>query len=219
MKPQFCSSCGFRFHDGDRFCRGCGDALTEDARAVGPIAEAEVLAGKGQLDEAIATVQRALGEGERPDLHVAMSTLYLRRTDVVLARRELDRAIDLDPGYAVAYAYKGGVLLQIGEVDEARGLLDRAKTLAPRDLLVSIKRAEFWLRLGALPNARDELRAGLANGGGSPAARDTAQAMLGSVEHKLRTSAQRAIVPLPSLGPIRRLFRRQDRQRGVEVER
>ena len=59
MDTRFCPACGFRTQEGDRFCRGCGDALTDDARASGPIAEAEALVSRGQLEEAVATMQRA----------------------------------------------------------------------------------------------------------------------------------------------------------------
>lgn len=218
MEVSFCTSCGQQSQPNDRFCRGCGTGLSDELRAGGPIAEAVLLADQGHLDEAIATVQRAIGEDPRPDLYVALSTLYLRRGDVSLAERELDRAIAIEPDYGVAYAYKAGVCLQRGDVDDAQDLLDRALALAPNDLLVRIKRAEFWLRLGALPNAREELRIGLANGGGTPSARAIGHAMIANVDRQMKGAAVRTTVPLPSIEPVRRLFRRKSRPTGVEVE-
>jgi tetratricopeptide (TPR) repeat protein len=42
------------------------------------------------------------------------------------ARAELDKAIELDPLLADAWGYRGGVLVQLGEVDAARGDVARA---------------------------------------------------------------------------------------------
>ena len=206
MPDQFCPSCGFGARSSDAFCRGCGFALSDDARAAGPIAEAELLVERGQLDEAIATLQRALGD-ETPDLHVALSTLYLRRGDGAGARRALDRALALDPRCAVAHAYVAGMDLHAGRVAEAQERLDHARDLAPDDLIVGIKRAEYWLRLGIFDNARAELRHALQNGGGSPQNRALAEAMFASIEKRSRGSFTRKTVALPSLGAARKLFR------------
>ncbi|MBI5289959.1 MAG: tetratricopeptide repeat protein [Chloroflexi bacterium] len=218
MHAEFCPSCGFRRQHGDRFCRGCGEALTGDARAVGPIAEAEALVARGLLDDAIARVQRALGEDEQPGLLVAQATLYLRRGDTVKAERSLDRAITIDPGCGVAYAYKGGLHLQTGAIDEGQELLDRALALTPHDLNVRIKRAEFWLRLGVLDRARDELREGLLNGGGSPGARAAAEALYANIEKRRRTSFTRTVVPLQAPGVLKRLFGRTRTAPDAQIE-
>ena len=55
--------------------------------------------------------------------------------------------------------------------------LRRAVELDPKDLVVRIKRAELWLRLGIFDRAHDEMREGLLNGGGSPSARAAAEAL------------------------------------------
>ncbi|TAK65691.1 MAG: tetratricopeptide repeat protein, partial [Dehalococcoidia bacterium] len=175
--------------------------------AAGPIAEAEALVERGQLDEAIATLQRALSEAETPDLHVAVCTLYLRRGDAAGARRALERAISLDPGCAVAHAYIAGMDLHAGRVADAQDRLDYARDLAPDDLIVRIKRAEYWLRLGIFDNARAELRHALQNGGGSPQNRAIAEAMFASIEKRSRGSFTRKTVALPSLGAAKKLFR------------
>lgn len=207
MPDQYCPSCGSGARSSDAFCRACGRALSDDARAAGPIAEAEALVERGQLDEAIATLQRALSEAETPDLHVAVCTLYLRRGDAAGARRALERAISLDPGCAVAHAYIAGMDLHAGRVADAQDRLDYARDLAPDDLIVRIKRAEYWLRLGIFDNARAELRHALQNGGGSPQNRAIAEAMFASIEKRSRGSFTRKTVALPSLGAAKKLFR------------
>ncbi len=218
MSDAFCPSCGHQARTADRFCRACGDALTDDARAAGPIAEAEALCERGLLDEAIATIQRAIGMAETPELHVALATLYLRRGGSADARRALERAIDLDARCAVAHAYVGGLLMQSGHIDEARARLDLARDLAPDDLIVLMKRSEFWVRLGILDNARDELRRGLQNGAGSPQARHMAEVMFQAIEKRARNSFVRQTIALPSPRWFGRVFRRSNDAPVTPVE-
>lgn len=218
MPDQFCPSCGFGARGTDAFCRGCGAALTDDARAAGPIAEAEALVERGQLDEAIAALQRALSAAETPELHVAVSTLYLRRGDGAGARRALDRALALDPACAVAHAYVAGMDLHAGRVADAQDRLDHARDLAPDDLIVRIKRAEFWLRLGIFDNARAELRPALQNCGGSPDNRAIAEAMFASIEKRSRGSFTRKTVALPTLAAAKKLFRHGPARNAAPAE-
>ena len=163
---EFCSGCGRGAREGDRYCRGCG-MLLDEAMAGEPIAEAEAYAAAGQLAQAIATIQRAIGAGESADLQIALCTLYLRRGGQGDARRALDRALALDANSAVAHAYIAGLDMHAGRVAEAQQRLDHALSLAPDDLIVRIKRAEYWLRLGIFDNAKLELRRALQNGGGA----------------------------------------------------
>ena len=207
MPDSFCPACGRAARDNDRYCRGCGGVLTDGARALGAIDEAESLVARGLLDEAIATVQRAIGIGETAELQVALSTLYLRRGGQKEARRALDRALQIDSGCAVAHAYVGGMLIHAGQVHEAHVRLDLARDLAPDDLIVLIKRAEFWLRLGIFDNARQELRHGLQNGGGSPQVRAMAETMFAAIERKSRGSFTRKLVSLPSLGALKNVIK------------
>ena len=208
MADTYCASCGHNSRAEDRFCRACGAPLTDDARADGPVAEAEALVSRGLLTDAIATIQRGLSEAETPELHVALSTLYLRRGDVTDARRALDRALAIDPNCAVAHAYIGGMLIHEGRVEEAQARLDLARDLAPDDLIVLMKRAEFWLRLGILDNARVELRHGLQDGGGSPQTRAMAETMYAAIEKRMRSSFVRKTVTFPSVRGLINLVRR-----------
>jgi len=207
MVCQFCPSCGFRGLPADSFCRSCGATL-DDMAPDDPIAEAQTLAESGQLDRAIATVQRAVGLGDGPHLQVALCTLYLRCGRADEARRALDRAISMDPRCAIAHAYIAGMDLHAGRVARAQERLDHARDLAPNDLIVRIKRAEFWLRLGIFANAKAELRHGLQNGGGSRQNRAMAEAMFASVEKRSRGSFTRKMVALPSLAGVKNAFRR-----------
>ncbi len=220
MPTEFCPLCGHHGEPHDLFCRACGGALTDDARAGGAIVEAESLVTRGMLAEAIATIQRAIGQSETADLHVALATLYLRRGSAGGARREIEAALALDNNNAVAHAYMGGILLNAGEAEHARARLDLARDLAPNDLIVLMKRAEYWLRLGIFDNARHEIALGLQDGGGAPHVRAMAEMMLATIERRSKNSFSRQLVTLPRLGGIRRLVgRSQDEAEGsVEVE-
>ena len=185
MPDEFCGACGRQGRPNDRFCRGCGGSLTDELVAGDPIFEAESLAQGGHLSEAIATVLRAIGAHESAALRVALATLYLRRGSVADAGRELDRAVELDPACAVAHAYRGALLVRIGRASDAEAALDLARELAPHDLLVCMKRAEYFIVLGVLGRACDELRHGLSEGGGDPDLRETAARTLAEVERRL----------------------------------
>jgi Flp pilus assembly protein TadD len=208
MPAEFCPACGHHGQPSDLYCRGCGTALSDDARAMGPIAEAQALVERGLLDESIATIQRAIGETETPELHVALATLHLRRGGMTEARRSLDTALTLDPRCAVAHAYAGGLLLHAGQVHEAQEELEIALSLAPDDLIVLMKRAELWIRLGIFDRAKDDLRRGLRNGGGTPQTRALAEAMYAAAEKRSRGTFVRQMVKLPSLTGVVKLFKR-----------
>ena len=197
-ESTFCPACGQRAPGPDRYCRRCGAAIG-DAAIAGPIAEAEALAARGELTAAFAVLQRALGEGDAAEIHVALGTLELRRGDAAAMRRHLEQALAIDPEYGLAYAYLGGLEAEAGRVAAALDLLDRARTLAPTDLLVALKRAELWMRLGVLDRAHDELRGALQNDGGAPEHRALAQSMLPAVDRKRQTSFVRRPVSFPAV--------------------
>ena len=216
--PDFCAACGRQARINDRYCRGCGDALVDDARDAGPVAEAESLVARGRLDDAIASIQRALGVREGAELHVGLATLYLRRGGIAEATRALDRAIALDPLCAVAHAYAGALLTRAGRIEEARAALDTAKALTPDDIVVSLKRAEFFVALGILDEAAVELRHGLKNGGGAIETRNVAAKLLADVDRRLSRSVRRTPVALPTINPLRRVFGRGAPRPDVATE-
>ncbi len=208
MRDDFCGACGRQGRPNDRYCRGCGGSLTDEVIAGDPITEARSLAEGGHLSEAIGTLLLAIGEHDSASLRIALATLYIRRGSADDAARELDRAIELDAACAVAHAYRGALLVRLGRVDEAEAALDLARDLAPNDLLVSMKRADYFTVLGVLGRACDELRHGLSEGGGDADLREAATRMLVEVEQRLRGSVTRHPANLPSLGGLGRLFGR-----------
>lgn len=212
MPDLFCGACGRHSRPDDRFCRACGAALTDGAAAAGPIDEAEALVARGLLGDAIAVVRRGIGAADMADLRVALATLYLRRGDIDAATRELHAAVALDPSHAVAHAYTGALLLRTGDVDGAETALDRARDLAPDDLIVAMKRAEFFAALGILGRACDELRRGLAECGGAPDTRAAAARTLADLERRLARSITRRPARLPDLGAFARFARRAHHQ-------
>jgi Flp pilus assembly protein TadD len=218
MHDDYCAACGRPRRSADRFCRGCGEPLDDVARTLGPIDEAEGLLARGHLDEAVVTLQRALGAHETAELHVALSTVYVRRGSVADAHRELERAVALDPHCAIAHAYAGALFMRAGRPDEARERLDLARELAPNDMVVSLKRAEMWLMLGVLGNAGAELEHGLLYGGGSEATRAAARKLLAEVEKRMSRSVTRKTVRLPGAGLMAMLRRRPAAMPSVEAK-
>ena len=211
MVDGFCATCGRPSRPHDRFCRACGAALTDEAAAASPVHEAESLVIRGQLSDAIATLQRAIGRSDAAELHVALATLHLRGNAMAEAEHELSAAIALDATCAVAHAYSGALLVQRGLVAEAQEALDTARALAPDDLVVARKRAEFFLALGILERARDELMHGLADGGGSQELRTSAAQLLAEIERRLSRSVKRHPVKLPGTALVTRFIGRRGR--------
>lgn len=219
MADEFCGACGRHGRPDDRFCRGCGAALGDGPAEPDPITESASLADRGHLTDAIATVQRAITLGDSADLRVALATLCLRRGDIDAASRELERAVQLDASCAIAHAYAGALLVRRGRVAEAGEALDRALGLAPDDLVVAMKLAEYFAVLGVLERARDELRRGLEDGGGSPDARIVAARMLEETEKRLRGSVTRRPVDLPELGRVGRAVARRRTESALNATR
>ncbi len=75
--------------------------------------------------------------------------------------QSLRDALSVDSAYASARAYIGILLLQIYDVDGAQRELEQALHDSPTNLLVHIKYAEFYYRLGFYPRAVALLEQGL----------------------------------------------------------
>lgn len=119
---------------------------------------------------------------------LARNLLALRSLD----RKHLDRAIELNPGYANALAAKGGVLLDLPTLiggDPAAGLalLRRAKALNPGGVGTRVSLAKALARNGEVEEARREARraAHLACIQGRRKALDAASELLGELEPSL----------------------------------
>ena len=81
------------------------------------------------LDDSLAEAHAALGQYN-----------LVHAWDLAAADRELRRAIELNPGYALAYVWRGEVLSARSRYAEAVAELDRAHELDPTSLLVSDQR-------------------------------------------------------------------------------
>lgn len=219
MDAEFCGHCGRRSRELDHFCRGCGTALGDAAAAVDPVGEAEALASQGRLSDAIASIQRGIGVADSAELRVALGALYARDSRLDDAAGAFDAALALDPDCAVAHAYLGALLVRRGRVADAEDALERARDLAPNDLLVSLKRAEYFNALGILERACDELRHGLTYGGGEAEVRAAAGKQLADLERRLGRSVRRHPGRLPHLPGLKAVLRigSRERHRGVSA--
>ena len=98
-----------------------------------------ILSGYSWIDsrEGVALAFQALARAQALDpnlgeTHATRGDLaYHVEHDYALAERELDRALELSPGYATALMWRGEVALTVGEYDEAVALLQRAAELDP----------------------------------------------------------------------------------------
>ncbi|MDO9711214.1 adenylate/guanylate cyclase domain-containing protein [Paracraurococcus lichenis] len=70
--------------------------------------------------------------------HYALSQVHRVRAEHEAALKELDRTIELNPSFAVAYAQKGNELLALGQVAAAPEWGIKAATISPRDRSLSV---------------------------------------------------------------------------------
>jgi tetratricopeptide (TPR) repeat protein len=74
------------------------------------------------------------------------------------AERELERAIELNPGYAIAHMWRAFVLSSTGRADEAVGPAQRALELDPVSRVISLVSGEVFLLGGRMEEAIEQLR-------------------------------------------------------------
>ncbi|MBN1640677.1 MAG: tetratricopeptide repeat protein [Anaerolineae bacterium] len=111
-------------------------------------------------DEAAQIVEAltALAEGDQPALGQAkLGGALLRRGELTLARRHLQRAVDLAPDYVDGHAYLGHVLSVLGEHGLALEHLLRAIALEPDYPLSSYFLGMHYLRAGPVVAGRATL--------------------------------------------------------------
>ncbi|HZY42482.1 MAG TPA: tetratricopeptide repeat protein [Anaerolineae bacterium] len=99
---------------------------------------------------------RALNQSDRALRSLLLGRVFLAQTDLTLAQRAFDTAIEANPAYAEAYAYAGFVRNQLGHDGRAR--LDRAVEI-DRELVVAryFRARSAWQR-GDLEQARIDLQ-------------------------------------------------------------
>ena len=151
-----------------------GLTVTRQGLAVHLLARAQVELDAGQVQAAIATIERALELEPRHGAGlVAAGVLLARHGHVVRARALLDRALELDGRNVVALVARGAVEMTDGSPYAARRYMERAHELGQTAMtaanlggamltLGDAAGAREFLRAVAAPNAPPELHANLA---------------------------------------------------------
>jgi Tfp pilus assembly protein PilF len=117
---------------------------------------------RGDTEAALRHFQRATEEApERPQAYFALAQAYLEQGADEQTRRSLEVALKADPTYAQARAFLGIELLKQYDVHGAEDALDQALKDEPTNLLVHIKYAEYYYRLGFYHRAVTMLEEGL----------------------------------------------------------
>jgi len=109
---------------------------------------AEALWKRGLQQKAIAQLEEANRlTGEDPTLDVLIAEMRLAMGQRVVARRIVQRAIDLDPTLASAWAIRAKIALEEGDAEQALADYHHALGLAPEDREVKLAIAELHRRL------------------------------------------------------------------------
>ncbi len=117
---------------------------------------------RGDPEAALRQFQLAVENAPlRPQARFGMAMACMEQGSSEGAERALRAALEVEPGYAPARAYLGLIFLQRYDVDAAQDELDQALRDAPTNLLVHIKYAEFYYRLGFYHRAVSLLEQGL----------------------------------------------------------
>ena len=117
-----------------------------------------VMANQGKHAEALGFIEQAIVADptyDRPLLAKAFTLSKLGRSVEALAI--VDEYIRRDSGNAVAYATRGTVLTEAGQMDEADAAFAQAVRLAPTEYLTHYNYACFCARAGREETCRREL--------------------------------------------------------------
>ena len=117
---------------------------------------------RGDPEVALSYFQCAIDQNpDQPQAYFAAAMAYLEQAKMEEAMQSLRDALSVNPAYASARAYIGILLLQLHDVDGAQREFEQALHDDPTNLLVHIKYAEFYYRLGFYPRAVALLEQGL----------------------------------------------------------
>lgn len=117
---------------------------------------------RGDPEVALSYFQCAIDQNpDQPQAYFGTAMAYLEREKTEEAMQSLRDALNVDPAYVSARAYIGILLLGLHDVDGAQRELEQALHDDPTNLLVHIKYAEFYYRLGFYPRAVALLEQGL----------------------------------------------------------
>ena len=100
-------------------------------------------------------------EPEQPQGYFALAQAYLEQGLGDETRHALEKALQIDSTYVAARAYLAIELLKNYNLDDAQEELDQALHDEPANLLVHIKYAEYYYRLGFYPRSVAMLEQGL----------------------------------------------------------
>lgn len=90
---------------------------------------------------------------DSPQPHLGLAIALLEQDSATEASQQLKAALEIDPDYAIAHAYLGIELLKLQEFEAAEEELEKAVRTAPTNLLVLVKFAEYYYRLGYFPRS------------------------------------------------------------------
>jgi tetratricopeptide (TPR) repeat protein len=117
---------------------------------------------RGDPEVALSYFQCAIDQNpDQPQAYFATAMAYLEQENIEGAMQGLRDALDVDPTYASARAYIGILLFGLHDVEGAQREFEQALHDDPTNLLVHIKYAEFYYRLGFYPRAVALLEQGL----------------------------------------------------------
>ena len=117
---------------------------------------------RGDAAAALVRFQHAIeSDPERPQAYFGLAQVYLDQhaSDEVI--RALEKALEVAPGYAPARAFLAIELLKKYDVHRAEEALTQALNDDPTNLLVHIKYAEYYYRLGFYNRTVEWLEQGL----------------------------------------------------------
>lgn len=112
------------------------------------------LAARHQYDKAIACWQKTLDlDSEHPDVHIRISEAMWARGDLEQARRHYLASLRQDPGNTQTLLDLGGLLVDMGRIDEAGEKFRRAIELSPEMPATHFCHGQWLLRCGQADQA------------------------------------------------------------------
>ena len=162
---------------------------------------------RGDPEAARSRFQHAIDtEPTRPQGYFALAQSYLVQGLRQETREALETALRIDPTYVAARAYLAIELLKAYHIDEAQQELEHALRDEPANLLVHIKYADYYYRLGFYNRSVEMLERGL---GGPHGANEHIVAMARKFLSESRQKSKNIILrDLPDPRNLSRFFSR-----------
>jgi len=133
--------------------------------------------GTGRADEAAAEFGRINAIAPSAEAYAGLGALAAARGQADLARRHLERAIDLDPGFLAAYGRLARLLEHTGTTEDAVAVFERAVERNPDLLGARLTLARIHLARNELERAEAVLVLAM----GNPSTRPDAMRIMGDV--------------------------------------